>query len=227
MNEGDAAFINSGIIHTVTSLSKDGEYTSLNFPYKLLSFFPGSRMEKEYVLPYVTGKCLPVTILRSETETHKQALDILYEINALWNSPSGTQKEYIISMKITELWCALLPKLSDKSKNTFSADLVRRQRLQLMLSFIYEHFSEDTALSDIAEAANISVGECCRIFREHLQTTPHRFLTEYRIRKSVEMLSGDFSVSEIAGHCGFNQTSNFISKFKSVMGCTPSQYRKH
>ncbi len=227
LNEGDAAFINSGIIHTVISLSKDSEYTSLNFPYKLLSFFPGSRMEKEYVLPYVGGKCLPVLILRSETKSHKTALDILYEINALWNNPSDTQKEYIISTKITELWCALLSELSDKSKNSFSADLVRRQRLQLMLSFIYEHFSEDTALADIAEAANISIGECCRIFREHLQTTPHRFLTEYRIRKSVEMLSGELSVSEIAAHCGFNQTSNFISKFKSVMGCTPAQFRKH
>lgn len=227
LNEGDAAFINSGIIHTVISLSKNGEYTSLNFPYKLLSFFPGSRMEKEYVLPYVAGKCLPVIILRSETESHKPALDILYEINTLWNNPSNTQNEYLISTKITELWCALLPELSKESKNTFSADLVRRQRLQQMLSFIYEHFSEDTALADIAEAANISIGECCRIFREHLQTTPHRFLTEYRIRKSVEMLSGDLSVSEISGYCGYNQTSNFISKFKSVMGCTPAQFRKN
>lgn len=142
-------------------------------------------------------------------------------------TPSNTQNEYLISTKITELWCALLPELSKESKNTFSADLVRRQRLQQMLSFIYEHFSEDTALADIAEAANISIGECCRIFREHLQTTPHRFLTEYRIRKSVEMLSGDLSVSEISGYCGYNQTSNFISKFKSVMGCTPAQFRKN
>lgn len=76
--------------------------------------------------------------------------------------------------------------------------------------------------------AYISIGECCRIFREHLQTTPYRFLTEYRIRKSVELLTGDLSISEIAGHCGYNQTSNYIAKFKSIMNCTPAQYRiKH
>ena len=226
LNEGEAAFINSGMIHAVINLSKGGNYASLNFPYKLLSFFPGSRMEKEYVLPYVTGNCMPVVILRPETELHKAALDILQEINAIWDSSPAAQSEYLIATKIVALWNMLLSDLSDKSINILSVDLVRRQRLQFMLSFIYEHFSEDIALADIAGTANISIGECCRIFREHLQVTPYQFLTEYRVRKSVELLSGELSISEIAGHCGYNQVSNYIAKFKSIMDCTPAQYRK-
>ncbi len=216
LEQGGAAFINSGMIHAVTELSGGGQYASLNFPYKLLSFFAGSRMEKEYVLPYVTGGCLPVAILR------EPALDILCEINAGW----GKRDEYFISMKIAELWYALLPNLQGGSQDALPIDLTRRQRLQLMLSFIYEHFAEDVALTDIAAAANISVGECCRVFRRHLQTTPYQFLTEYRVRKSAEMLSGEMSISEIAGSCGYNQTSNYIAKFKSLMGCTPAQYRR-
>lgn len=227
LNKGEAAFINSGMIHAVINLSKNGKYASLNFPYKLLSFFPGSRMEKEHVLPYVTGGCLPVVILRPETEWQKSALSILQEINIMWDNNSIVQNEYLISTKIVALWYILLSNLSDESKNTLSIDLVHRQRLQLMLSFIYEHFSEDIALANIADAAHISVGECCRIFREHLQTTPYQFLTEYRVRKSVELLSGELSISEIARCCGYNQTSNYIAKFKSMMGCTPAQYRKH
>ena len=226
LNEGEAAFINSGMIHAVINLSKGGNYASLNFPYKLLSFFPGSRMEKEYVLPYVTGNCMPVVILRPETELHNAALDILQEINAIWDSSPAAQSEYLIATKIVALWNMLLSDLSDKSINILSVDLVRRQRLQFMLSFIYEHFSEDIALADIAGTANISIGECCRIFREHLQVTPYQFLTEYRVRKSVELLSGELSISEIAGHCGYNQVSNYIAKFKSIMDCTPAQYRK-
>ncbi len=227
LNKGEAAFINSGMIHAVINLSKNGKYACLNFPYKLLSFFPGSRMEKEHVLPYVSGGCLPVVILRPETEWQKSALSILQEINIMWDNNSIVQNEYLISTKIVALWYILLSNLSDESKNTLSIDLVHRQRLQLMLSFIYEHFSEDIALANIADAAHISVGECCRIFREHLQTTPYQFLTEYRVRKSVELLSGELSISEIARCCGYNQTSNYIAKFKSMMGCTPAQYRKH
>lgn len=227
LNEGEAAFINSGMIHAVMKLSKGGKYASLNFPYKLLSFFPGSRMEKEHVLPYVTGGCLPVVILRPETEWQKSALDLLQEINVMWDNNAVIQNEYLITTKIVALWYILISNLSDESKNTFSVDLVRRERLQLMLSFIYEHFSEDIALANIACIAHISIGECCRIFREHLQTTPYQFLTEYRVRKSVELLSGELSISEIAGRCGYNQTSNYIAKFKSIMNCTPAQYRKH
>lgn len=226
LNEGEAAFVNSSMIHTVIQLSKGGDYASLNFPYKLLSFFPGSRMEKECVLPYVTGSCIPVVILRPEIEWQKSALDILQEIYAVWDSNSTVQREYLIAIKIVALWYILLPNLSDESKNTFPVDLIHRQRLQFMLSFIYEHFSEDIMLADIAGTAHISVGECCRIFREHLQITPYQFLTEYRIRKSLELLFGELSISEIARCCGYNQVSNYIAKFKSIMDCTPAQYRK-
>lgn len=222
LKEGEAAFVNSGMIHAATKLSKGGKYASLNFPYKLLSFFPGSRMEKEHVLPYVTGGRLPAAILRPEAAWQKSALELLQEILALWDD----KNEYLIATKIVALWYLFISNLSEESRNAVSVDLVRRERLQQMLSFICEHFSEDIALADIACIAHISVSECCRIFREHLQTTPHQFLTEYRVRKSVELLSGELSVSEIAGRCGYNQTSNYIAKFKSIMGCTPAQYRK-
>ncbi len=226
LNEGEAAFINSGMIHAITNLSPAGKYSSLNFPYKMLSFFPGSRMEKEYVIPYVTDRCLPVTILRPETKWQQSALDILHEINTIWDHNAVNQNEYLIAVKIVNLWQLLFSNFTEENGTTLPVDYVRRQRLQSMLSFIYEHYPDDLTLADIAGSTHISVGECCRIFREHLQTTPYQFLTEYRIRKSVELLSGDLSVLEIAGRCGYNQASNYIAKFKAIMGCTPKQYRK-
>lgn len=226
LNEGEAAFVNSSMIHAVVSLSPGGHYASLNFPYKLLSFFPGSRMEKESVLPYVTGNCKPVVILRPEIERYKTALNALLEINAIWDSAPDVQGEYLMATKIVTLWSILLPDLSDESGSNLSVDLVHRQRLQRMLSLIYEQYAEDISLTDIAGTANISIGECCRIFREHLQVTPYQFLTEYRVRKSVELLSGELSITEVARYCGYNQASNYIAKFKSIMGCTPAQFRK-
>lgn len=226
LHEGEAALINSGMIHAVVDLSPGGKYASLNFPYKLLSFFPGSRMEKAYIIPYVTGNGQPVILLRPQTEWQMSSLDILREILEIWNCPSPSRNEYLISTKIVTLWNILLSNIFNTSQNSMGVDMIRRERLQTMLSYIYEHFSEDIRLRHIAGAVHISVSECCRIFREHLQITPYQFLTEYRVRKSMELLSGDLSISEIAGRCGYNQASNYIAKFKSVMGCTPAQYRK-
>lgn len=227
LNEGEAAFINSGIIHAVISISKGGKYSSLNFQYKILSFFQGSRMEKEYVLPYITENCTPVMILKNKSSRQKQALDILYEINNIWNKNMVNKNEYLISLKIVNLWYILISDIEIYNKDKGSLNLIRRQRLQSMLTFIYENFYEDILLSDIANSAHISVGECCRIFKQHLQTTPYQFLTEYRIRKSIELLSGELSVSQISIRCGYNQVSNYIAKFKSIMKCTPAQYRKN
>lgn len=227
LETGEALFINSGMIHAVTRLSGEGEYTSLNFPYKLLSFFPGSRMEKSFVLPYVTSGCLPVVILSPHTKWQGELLELLREINEIWYGPAVLKSQYLIAVKLVTLWHALLSNMPGENKNTMRIDVVRQQRLQQMLSFIYEHFSEDVSLGDIADAAHISAGECCRIFREHLQTTPYRFLTEYRIRKSAELLCTERSVSEVAKLCGYSQVSNYIAKFKTVFDCTPAKYRRN
>ncbi len=49
---GEALYIGGGRIHAVTTLSPDGAYVSLDFPARLLGFFPGSRMEQRDVLPH-------------------------------------------------------------------------------------------------------------------------------------------------------------------------------
>ena len=41
LKEGEGIFINRNLLHAVTCMSEHGKYASLNFPEKLLSFFPG------------------------------------------------------------------------------------------------------------------------------------------------------------------------------------------
>lgn len=226
LKEGESAFINSGVIHAITHLSEGGMYTSLNFPCKLLSFFPGSRMEKDYVLPYTSGGSVPVILFKPESTWQQSVLNILQEINSVWESSNVHHNEYYISLKIVSIWHILSSHFPEKTNQISSSDLLHRERIQSMISFIYEHFHEDISLTDIAGCAHVSTGECCRIFREQLQTTPYQFLTKYRIQKSLEMLSSNLSISETARLCGYNQTSNYISKFKNIMNCTPTQYRK-
>ena len=38
LKEGEALFINSGLIHVTTSISEDGQYEGFMFPEKLLGF---------------------------------------------------------------------------------------------------------------------------------------------------------------------------------------------
>ena len=52
-------------------------------------------------------------------------------------------------------------------------------------------------------------------------------LTEYRLNKSVELLTNtDKSILEIAYDTGFSNSSYYTEIFGGRFGCTPSQYRK-
>lgn len=52
LKEKDVLFINKSILHVSTFMSSDNCDISLNFPEKLLDFYPNSRIHYKYVSPY-------------------------------------------------------------------------------------------------------------------------------------------------------------------------------
>lgn len=60
-----------------------------------------------------------------------------------------------------------------------------------------------------------------------MQTTPYKYLTEYRLAKAADLLkSTDKSVSEIAAEIGLGQASHFGKYFKEKTGFSPREYRQ-
>lgn len=225
LQKGEGIYISSGLIHAVIDISDDGTYSSLNFPWRILSFFPGSRMEQDFVLPYAAKGNLSAVLLKSDLPWQQEILSQLFQLNHLFVTHKVKRNEYSICVMLVSLWQTLIEH-APSEPDLVPINLTRQQRLQDMLNYIYEHYSEDIKLKEIAATAYISVGECCRIFRNYLQTTPHAFLKHYRIQKSLEYLHSGYSVSETAKAVGYHQTSNFISTFKQIMGCTPAKYFK-
>ena len=168
---GDLIFVNTSLIHAVTQMSEDGSYASLNFPYRLLAFFPGSRMDQDYVLPYTAGGKFSAFSIHPESEWQKELIGLHKKITDLFLSNQVKGNEYSICIKITSMWNLLISNFHS-SGNSTSINLLRQQRLQSILLFIYAHYADDLQLSDLAASANISVGECCRIFQNILHTTP-------------------------------------------------------
>ena len=56
---------------------------------------------------------------------------------------------------------------------------------------------------------------------------PSRFIQYFKIQRSLEMLKNtELSIADIAEKTGFSSLVVFSSTFKSLMGISPSQYRK-
>ena len=78
-----------------------------------------------------------------------------------------------------------------------------------------------------AAAGGVCKSNCCRIFSEHLGKSFGRYLTEYRLNKSLALLRNtDKTVTEIAYQTGFSGASYFTEQFTKSMGMTPTRYRK-
>lgn len=68
----------------------------------------------------------------------------------------------------------------------------------------------------------------CRIFRTVIHRTPIDYLNYYRIEKACYLLeTEDLSITEVAYHCGFNDSSYFIRCFKKYKQITPTKYLKN
>lgn len=237
LEEGQAIFINRNILHITTELTKDGRYVSFNFPDKMLGFFPGSRMEQDDVLPF-TGSCaFPAAVFRGGPGWQQEILSGLRNMQELFSSklfPENNplvspQKrlEYCISMEITRIWYQMITHLEEELRIPSKSAVRKQERTRCMLTFIHENYMNPIHLRDIAAAASVSQGECCRCFQEVVRESPGQYLIDYRLSRAMEWLNGtEWSITEIALNAGFNDSSHFIQSFKKKNGMTPMEYRK-
>lgn len=229
IEEGEAAFVSSGIIHMTSAMSDDGEYIGFMFPEKLLGFFPGSRMEQNYVVPYVTNYALSDLILHKNTEESWKD-DVLEELRNLkhvfLNRKNISAYEYEASVILVNIWLKMIRGTESIVKKPSKTYVRRQERLRCMIKFIAEHYNEAITLSEIADAANISTEEARRCFKDVVRESPVHYLVSYRVTASMELLRNtDLPVTDIAYRVGFNDTSYFIQAFKTKNGMTPRDYR--
>ncbi len=63
--------------------------------------------------------------------------------------------------------------------------------------------------------------------RDFTQTTTHRYLLNFRLKKSLELLTNTtLTISAISEKCGFASAYYFSYSFKAEFGKTPSEYRR-
>lgn len=98
--------------------------------------------------------------------------------------------------------------------------------LREMLAFIGENCREELTLDQIAAAGKVSRSKCTRLFRTYIQKSPIHHLQAYRLERSVYLLNNtEFTISEIALKCGFNQPSYYNRLFLRTFGITPKAMR--
>lgn len=225
LHPGQALFINSKCLHMARpSGGENAAYICIDVHPRFLGGY-GGRVSRNYVTPLLASKTLSAIILDGEEDWQKQSMALLNHIVEIYEVQPFAW-ELTLQQMFLALWELLLLSHQQALEDTDAATIAEQERLEAVLAFIHTHFAERVTLEDIASAASISPGECCRFFKRMLRVSPMSYLNQFRIVQSTSLLSGTaLSVAEIAHQVGFSSSSYFTARFKQMMNCRPLEYR--
>ncbi len=223
VESGEGIFVNRDVVHLVDS-SESCRYHSFMFPEYFLEFYEGSPA-RGMVEALAGQERLALYVFRPGQEWQERVLQGLRRL-ALLEEQRSEYYAYEVLVQLSALWLEMqknivLPPRPRKRRNAVS------ERMGKFLLFIEAHYREDVSLEELSMSADVSKSECLRCFKQSLNTTPYKYLMDYRLSKAVELLqNSDRQVSEIAVMTGFEQASYFGKCFREKLGCTPKEYRK-
>lgn len=222
LRKGEGIFINKNVVHLVDKVDRC-HYNSFIFPDYFLRFYVGSPADR-IVNRITMSEDFPVFPIKNTAE-NLPVLHVLAKLSALEQNKTSLYPYEVLST-LSVLWlefCRIIPitERKDHKKNSQISD-----RMAIFLQYIDLHYQEDVTLESLSRSANVSKSECLRCFKSTLQTTPCKYLTEYRLSKAADLLKNtDSPIETITAEAGFHHVSHFGKCFREKTGFSPSEYR--
>jgi len=88
-------------------------------------------------------------------------------------------------------------------------------------------YARPLTLEELAAVACVSKYHFVRLFKVTYGTTPMEYVSKRRIERAQDLLrSTNLTVTEVCFAVGFSSLGSFSSRFKSVVGETPSNFQR-
>lgn len=115
---------------------------------------------------------------------------------------------------------------SSTKKNATATHKQNIRKVNSILQYMQQHYSEKITLETAAERINLSKFYFTRIFKQYTGQTFYDYLNVLRIKASEDLLKNTSTpISYIASACGYYSISSFNRSFHKIKGCTPSEFR--
>ena len=125
-----------------------------------------------------------------------------------------------LSMALLSYACSRIPRAQPAAGQALSP--LEQERLR---RYIDEHLDRRIGLGKLAAVVNLPPRQFSARFRQAFGVTPHRYLTDLRVREGARLLaSGRLDIAEIALRIGFCSQSHFTAVFRRSYGITPKRY---
>jgi two-component system response regulator YesN len=119
--------------------------------------------------------------------------------------------------------------LSNNVIELFAKKDENRERMEQLISYIKENYSQDFSVSLLADKIYTSTSHLQRIFKQYTGKTIVEYINHIRINEAIKLLlDTTWTAKKISMYVGYNNSQNFLRHFKLMTGMTPVEYRnKH
>lgn len=220
LHPGEGVFVNKNVVHR---LNRSGpcHYRTFIFPDYFLSFYPGGPA-RALVERTAGNSHLPLFHFTPAEPWQARVLSYLKRLFLLEQEKTDFYPYEALCL-LTSLWLEFQKNITPPTGERTS---VLEARMRVFLQYIREHYAEAVTLEELSASAHVSKSECLRCFRQSLETTPYKYLSEFRLSKAAQLLRDtDRPISEISAEVGFQQLSHFGKCFREKAGCSPRAYR--
>lgn len=218
MPEDSLALVNSKDIHSLTC-STENESLLLQIPDTFISRYIPEWNALRFEIPHGSLSDIEQTKLQRIKETLQQ-MYIIYDI-----APEGGNLRF--ASLTFELLFQLYHSFRTASPIPPKQQIASLNRLDAVLRYMNEHYTEPITLQALADAAGLQPEYFCRFFKKTMGLTCFQYLSEIRLSHIYQDLKHtDTPLYQLLEQHGFTNYKLFRKVFYQKFGTTPSKVRR-
>jgi AraC-like DNA-binding protein len=126
---------------------------------------------------------------------------------------------------LLQFWASAVAAIITPLKDSSAGGNTLRDRFQRLLAQMSEPEFTACSLQELARQLQCSKRHFCRLFREQFGVPLRMHRTELRLLRALPLLmESNAKINDVAGLCGYRNSSFFIGMFKKRFGMTPGAW---
>lgn len=107
--------------------------------------------------------------------------------------------------------------------------IIRNSKIQKSVDYILENYKKSNlSINEIASHSFMSQVYFRKLFKKEFGVSPQKYIINLRIQNAVKlMLSGYYTIKEIAYNSGYTDYKYFSAEFKRIKGVSPSSFMQN
>jgi AraC-like DNA-binding protein/mannose-6-phosphate isomerase-like protein (cupin superfamily) len=217
---GDVVIIPPGVSH-MPIFPEDMQYpydrdilwVNAAFMEKIIDLFPG----------FSSNRINTALLLHTKGSTFSHISDYFTDgINETLSQKAGYDK--IITAHAILIISHILRSASEGEGSHFEPE--KPTMINSLIEHIEGHLDERLNLDEVAARFYISRGTVNKLFKESMDTTFYKFVTQRRLILAKVLIGEGENMESVSQKCGFTDYSTFYKAFKKEYGISPREYAK-